>query len=86
MANPKLAVVIKAMTKGVGLDFIKEIVPIPDCSFLMDVTGLGTPIEVANEMVREARVWQENNPGKDVMDVITPEWKEYINHKIKHLC
>lgn len=26
------------------------------------------------------------NPGKDVMDVITPEWKEYINHKIKHLC
>lgn len=59
-------------------DFIKEIVPIPDCSFLMDVTGLGTPIEVANEMVREARVWQENNPGKDVMDVITPEWKEYI--------
>ena len=53
---------------------------------MMDVTGLGTPIEVANEMVREARVWQENNPGKDVMDVITPEWKEYINHKIKHLC
>jgi hypothetical protein len=25
LANPKLAVVIKAMTKGVGLDFIKEI-------------------------------------------------------------
>jgi len=67
-------------------DFIKEIVPIPDCTFLMDVTGLRTPTEVANEMVREARVWQENNPGKDVTDVITPEWKEYINHKIKHLC
>lgn len=67
-------------------DFIEEIVPIPDCTFLMDVTGLRTPTEVANEMVREARVWQENNPGKDVMDVITPKWKEYINHKIKHLC
>jgi len=25
LANPKLAVVIKAITKGVGLDFIKEI-------------------------------------------------------------
>ena len=67
-------------------DFIEEIIPIPDCSFLMDVTGLRTPTEVANEMVREAQVWQENNPGKDVMDVITPEWQEYINHKIKHLC
>ena len=53
---------------------------------LMEVTGLRTPTEVANEMVREAQVWQENNPGKDVMDVITPEWQEYINHKIKHLC
>ena len=37
-------------------DFIEEIVPIPDCSFLMDVTGLRTPTEVANEMVREAQV------------------------------
>lgn len=67
-------------------DFIEEIVPIPDVPFLMDVTGLRTPTEVADEMVREARIWQERNPGKDVMDVITPEWKEYINHKIKHLC
>lgn len=32
-------------------DFIKEIIPIPDCSFLMDVTGLGTPIEVASAIV-----------------------------------
>ena len=67
-------------------DFIEEIVPIPDCSCLMDVPGLRTPTEAAIEMVREAQVWQENNPGKDVMDVITPEWQEYINHKIKHLC
>lgn len=67
-------------------DFIEEIVPIPDCTFLMDVTGLRTPTEVADEMVREARIWKERNQGKDVMDVITPEWKEYINHKIKHLC
>lgn len=52
----------------------------------MDVTGLRTPTEVANEMVRKVRIWQEKNPGKDVMDVIIPEWKEYINHKIKHLC
>ena len=52
---------------------------------LLTVTEVSS-IEVANEMVREARVRQENNPGKDVMDVITPEWKEYINHKIKHLC
>ena len=69
-----------------SFDIIEEIVPIPDCSFLMDVTGLRTPTEVANEMVREAQVWQENNPGKDVMDGITPERQEYINHKIKHLC
>lgn len=67
-------------------DFIEEIVSIPDCTFLMDATGLRTPSEVANEMVRKVRIWQEKNPGKGVMDVITPEWQEYINHKIKHLC
>lgn len=32
------------------------------------------------------RIWQKRNPGKDVMEIITPDWKEYINHKIKELC
>ena len=68
-------------------DFIKEIVPIPDCSFLMDVTGLGNPYRGCKRNGKgSTSLAKENNPGKDVMDVITPEWKEYINHKIKHLC
>lgn len=67
-------------------DFIDEIVPIPECSGLMAMSGYKTPQALADEMVREARIWQKRNPGKDVMEVITPDWKEYINHKIKELC
>ena len=67
-------------------DFIDEIVPIPECSGLMAMSGYKTPQALADEMVREARIWQKRNPGKDVMEVITPDWKEYVNHKIKELC
>lgn len=68
-------------------DFIDdEIVPIPECSGLMAMSGYKTPQALADEMVREARIWQKRNPSKDVMEIITPDWKEYINHKIKELC
>lgn len=67
-------------------DFIDEIVPIPECSGLMNLSGYKTPEALADEMVREARVWQSRNPGKGVMEIIPPDWKEYINHKIKESC
>lgn len=67
-------------------DFIDEIVPIPECFELMAMCGYKTPKALADEMAREARIWQKRNPGKDVMEIITPDWKKYINHKIKHLC
>lgn len=69
-----------------AFDFINEVVPIPECHELMERNGYKTPQALADEMVREVRVWKENNPGKDVMEIITPEWKEYINHKINKLC
>ncbi len=40
--------------------------------------GLNTPAKVANEMVREARAWQGKNPDKDVLEVITPDWRDHV--------
>lgn len=46
-------------------DFIDEIVPIPECSGLMAMSGYKTPQALADEMVREARIWQKGRkPGK----------------------
>lgn len=62
--------------------FDDELVPVPDCTDLIEHfgkrRGFDTPAKVANEMVREARQWQGKNPDKDVMDIITPDWREYV--------
>lgn len=62
--------------------FDDVLVPVPDCADLIEIfgrrRGFNTPSKVANEMVREARVWQRNNPGKDVLEIVTQDWREYI--------
>lgn len=61
-----------------------EVIPIPDCSEIMKMMKkYKRPIDIANEMVREANLWQQNNPDKNVMEIITPEWKEYIKSRLK---
>ena len=63
-----------------------DIVPVPDCAEAIELygkkMGLNSPSKMANEMVKEAREWQNRNPDKDVMEIITPEWKEYIKANI----
>lgn len=62
--------------------FDDELVPVPDCTDLIGYfgkrRGFDTPAKVANEMIREARVWQGKNPEKDVLEVITPDWRDYV--------
>lgn len=62
--------------------FDDELVAVPDCTDLIELIGrrrgFNTPAMVANEMVREARIWQGKNPDKDVLEVITPDWREYV--------
>ena len=75
-----------------------EVIPIPECSELMKITKLKRPIDVADRMVQEVRVWQEKNtgrgvlgndlpwqqkhPDRDVMEIITPDWEEYIKSRL----
>ena len=56
-----------------------EVIPIPECSELMKITKLKRPIDVADRMVQEVRVWQQN---RDVMEIITPDWEEYIKSRL----
>ena len=62
--------------------FDDELGPVPDCTDLIEHfgkrRGFDTPAKVANEMVREARAWQSKNPDKDVLEVITPDWRDYV--------
>ena len=67
---------------GVQLSFfIEDIPPIPECSYLCEMTGR-LPNDLANEMAREARLWSERNPDKSIMPLIVPEWREYIRYRL----
>lgn len=60
-----------------------DVIPIPDCSGIMEITKkYKRPIDVANEMVRQAKLWQQKHPDRDVMEIITPDWKEYIKSRL----
>lgn len=55
----------------------EELVPIPECSSFA-LEKYGTPERVARLTVEAARRWKRQHPGKNVMDVIPPTWREYI--------
>ena len=59
-----------------------EVIPITECSELMKITKLKRPIDVADRMVQEVRVWQQKHPDRDVMEIITPDWEEYIKSRL----
>ena len=59
-----------------------EVIPFPECSELMKITKLKRPIDVADRMVQEVRVWQQKHPDRDVMEIITPDWEEYIKSRL----
>ena len=66
--------------------FDSEIVPIPECSDLIELygrkRGISKPEGIAREMLREARAWQARHQGQDVMEIIVPSWREYIKANI----
>jgi hypothetical protein len=67
----------------ITLGLFTDIEPIPECATnLIDGKRFRTPLDVANEMLRECRIWQKNNPGKNVMDIITPDWVKYIKQNL----
>ena len=66
----------------ITLELFPNIEPIPECDALIDGKRYKTPGDVAQEMLRECRLWKRNNPGKNVMDIITPDWVKYIKQNL----
>lgn len=64
------------------LGLFDDVIPIPECDALIDGKRYRTPGDVAQEMLRECRVWQKNNPERDVMDIVTPDWAMYIKQNL----
>ena len=66
--------------------FDDQITPIPDCTDMIETYGarhgIKNPSEIASEMLKEARLWQSRNRGKNVLEIITPEWKDYIKENL----
>ena len=66
--------------------FDGQVVPIPDCTDLIEFfgkrSGFNSPLKVADEMLREARMWQDSHPKESVLDIIPPNWKEFIKANI----
>lgn len=52
-------------------------VPIPECSPIA-LEMYGTPEKVARLTLEAARKWKTQHPKKNVMDIIPPDWREYI--------
>lgn len=42
----------------------------------------GTPDKIASEMLDEAKRWQRQHPYKNVLDIVTPTWREYIKFNL----
>ncbi len=67
----------------ITLGLFSDIEQIPECATnLIDGKRFRIPLDVANEMLRVCRIWQKNNPGKNVMDIITPDWVKYIKQNL----
>ena len=66
----------------ITFELFPGIEPIPECESLLDGKRYKKPGDVANEMLRECRLWQKNNPGKNVMDIITPNWAKFIKQNL----
>lgn len=76
------ASVVRNMENCIELELFSDLEPIPECGDLLDGKRFINPSDVANEMLRECRLWQKNNPGKDVMDIVTPDWAKYIEQNL----
>lgn len=62
----------------ITLELFADIEPIPECESMLDGKRYRKPGDVANEMLRECRLWQKNNPSKNVMDIIPPNWVKFV--------
>lgn len=64
-----------------------DVPAIPDCTDFLNYEPIkrkyGTPDKIASEMLDEAKRWQRQHPDKNVLDIVTPTWREYIKFNLQ---
>lgn len=63
-------------------DLFGDIVPIPECDFLVDGKRFKSPSDVAREMLTECREWQKKHPKQDVISIVTHDWVSFIKQNL----
>ncbi len=65
-------------------DEIDNVVPIPEtCKELKNLFNYSSIQAVADEMIRQIRTWQDQHPDKDVMNILPPAIKEYVQYRLE---
>lgn len=68
------------------IDLFADVPAVPDCTELLALECVKkkwpSAGRLAAEMLKEAREWQRKNPGKDVLEIVPPDWKQYISYNL----
>ena len=68
------------------MSLFPDVPPIPDCSDLLAIPSIKrksmTPEKIAEKMLERARYWHAIHPGRDVMEIVPPLWREYIKYNL----
>ena len=63
-----------------------DVPAVPDCTDLLNIEEIRrkyrTPDKIACKMLDEAKSWQQRHPDKNVLDIVTPQWREYIKFNL----
>ena len=67
-------------------ELFAEVPPIPDCTDLLAIPSIKrrykTAAGIAEAMLESVRYWRALHPGKDVMKIVPPQWREYISYNL----
>ena len=69
------------MSKQLMLFGMDEPTPIPECSKLA-LEIWGSPERIARLTLEAARRWKAQHPGRDVMEAISPDWRDYVRENL----
>lgn len=68
------------------MSLFPNVPPIPDCSDLLSIPSIKrrykTATKIAEKMLEYARYWKAIHPGRDVMTIVPPPWREYISYNL----
>lgn len=69
-------------------DFLFDNEPIPECAdYLLQMINLDgkkfrRKEELAREYIHQLKLWRAKNPAKDVLDIVPPNWIDYVKQNL----